>query len=33
MYQQLPAQYRKELDSLRFFLRLDGLRNDPFILN
>lgn len=26
----LPARYRKDLDDMRFFFRLGGLKNDPF---
>ncbi len=28
--QQLPSRYRRELDDIRFFFWLAGLRNDPF---
>ena len=27
---QLPLRYRRDLDDIRFFFRLNGLRNDPF---
>lgn len=30
MRQKLPSRYRRDLDDLRFFFRLGGLRNDPF---
>lgn len=30
MRKQLPPRYRRELDDIRFFFWLSGLRNDPF---
>ena len=30
MREQLPPRYRRELDDIRFFFWLSGLRNDPF---
>lgn len=30
MRRALPARYRRELDDMRLFFRLGGLRNDPF---
>jgi arsenite methyltransferase len=30
MRRELPRRYRRDLDDIRLFFRLGGLRNDPF---